>query len=380
MELLKGFEKSKNTSIFCWGLGAEGQLGYGGTENSSIPLKSKIIGKIIDVSAGGQFSAAVSEEGSLYMWGSNKKYQISLENTEIDYAIPTKIKNLTNISLVACGDWHSIILDNNGTVYSVGYNKAGCLGLGDNENRSSFTPIPKKELKFIKIAAGRNISLMLTEKSELCSCGSGYMNGNQAENINEVRVIETLKNIQIKEFSAGFSCCACVDSIGNAYTWGESEDYQLGHGNKTSSIVPKIVERLTKIIQISCSRGDKHCHMGCVDAAGSAFSWGSGYKAKLGHGDSKDQILPKKIESLEKENIKIKQFICGGIHSACLGENGVLYTFGCGSDGRLGHPEKGNHKYLYKEKIPKAIEALKGQKVEKSFSSYYHMIALCSDE
>lgn len=49
-------------------------------------------------------------------------------------------------------------------------------------------------------------------------------------------------------------------------------------------------------------------------------------------------------------------FISGGIHSAILMENGELRTFGCGSDGRLGHPDIGTHKYLYKEKDPKKVE------------------------
>ena len=381
MEPLKESELCRGTSVFCWGLGAEGQLGVGASENSSIPLRSKISGKMVDVSAGGQLSAVVMEDGTLYLWGSNKKNQLSLENTEQNYVIPTKIKTITNISLVACGDWHTVIIDNKGLGYSVGYNKSGCLGVGDNENRSVFSQIITKEpIKFVKIAAGRNISLFLTEKDEIMSCGSGYMNGNSSENISDVRSIETLKNLQIKEFSAGFSCCASVDSAGNLYTWGESDDYQLGHGNKTSCIVPKMVEKISKIRQVSCSRGDKHCHVGCVDTNGWVYTWGSGYKAKLGHGDTKDQNLPKLMEFFVQENIKIKTFIAGGIHSACLGENGILYTFGCGSDGRLGHPEKGSHKYLYKEKFPKPVEGLKGHKVEKSFCSYYHMIALCSEE
>ncbi len=43
------------------------------------------------------------------------------------------------------------------------------------------------------------------------------------------------------------------------------------------------------------------------------------------------------------------KIISGGIHSAALDDKGSLYTWGCGSDGRLGHPEHGNAKYLYKE-------------------------------
>lgn len=374
---MEPLEKPTTTLIYCWGLGAEGQLGEGSSDNSSIPLQSKLVSRVTDVSAGGQFSAAVTQDGSLFMWGSNKKNQLAFENTEKNYPIPTKVKGLANIIKVACGDWHSVVIDSQGIGYSVGYNKSGCLGLGDNENRSVFSAITVKEpARFVGVAAGRNISLLLREEGELWSCGSGGMNGNSKEDVNALLPIETLKKTQIRDFSAGFSCCACVDNGGNLWTWGDSEDYQLGHGTKLPSIIPKVVEKLSKIVQVSCSRGDKHCHMGCVDGSGCAFSWGSGYKAKLGHGDSKDQTLPKAIEYFSKENIRVRQFIAGGIHSSCLAEDGTLYTFGCGSDGRLGHPEKGNHKYLYKEKFPKAIEALKGVKVEKAFSSYYHMIAL----
>ena len=35
-------------------------------------------------------------------------------------------------------------------------------------------------------------------------------------------------------------------------------------------------------------------------------------------------------------------------------------TFGCGSDGRLGHPEIGSHKYLYKEPYPKVVMEFEG--------------------
>jgi regulator of chromosome condensation len=38
--------------------------------------------------------------------------------------------------------------------------------------------------------------------------------------------------------------------------------------------------------------------------------------------------------------------------------NGELYTWGCGSDGRLGHPDYGGAVYLYKESHPKKIEIL----------------------
>lgn len=55
---------------------------------------------------------------------------------------------------------------------------------------------------------------------------------------------------------------------------------------------------------------------------------------------------------------KIVKVLAGGIHSAALTESGNLYTWGCGSNGRLGHPDFEGHTYLYKESQPKLVEGL----------------------
>ena len=49
--------------------------------------------------------------------------------------------------------------------------------------------------------------------------------------------------------------------------------------------MPKKVEALSnvKVVAVSCSKGEKYSHTICVDLDGSVYTWGSGYKGKLGH-------------------------------------------------------------------------------------------------
>jgi alpha-tubulin suppressor-like RCC1 family protein len=134
------------------------------------------------------------------------------------------------------------------------------------------------------------------------------------------------------------------------------------------------------VVQVSCSFGEKYCHSGCVDADGNVYTWGSGYKGKLGHealwthADPADEPVPKKVYFFKEK--KAKLIACGTNHNLVIGVDGEIYSFGCGSDGRLGHPESDAHIYLYREGFPRAIDTLKGQQVIQASAAQYHNICL----
>ena len=51
---------------------------------------------------------------------------------------------------------------------------------------------------------------------------------------------------------------------------------------------------------VEVATGDQHTFAKCAD--GTIFSWGRGDAGELGHGDTEDQLVPKRIESSVRES------------------------------------------------------------------------------
>ena len=100
--------------------------------------------------------------------------------------------------------------------------------------------------------------------------------------------------------------------------------------------VPTVLESLLghKLCQVGC--GGQHAAV--LGADGSLYTWGHGGFGRLGHGDTLPCSLPRRVLALKQ--IKIKQFTCGFAYCAAVTNEGVVYTWGAGDNGRLGLGDK----------------------------------------
>ena len=235
--------------------------------------------------------------------------------------------------------------------------------------------------------------------------GHGYSSGKTLRDVYRPQYIEALKRVRCTYVSAGELHSAAVTEDGDLYTWGDNFCGQLGIGNKRPKVEPEQVvlggleDECVEVI--SCG----HRHTIVVTEDGECFTFGLGHYGALGRpyepfqytvniegeevtglipeeapvdgvlpqqdqpveqgdritaemrahldllgnltlDDPSDQCFPVKVDALE--GIKITGVSAGHRHSIVLDNEGNVYTFGCGRNGKLGHGDTEKQDYPLK--------------------------------
>jgi alpha-tubulin suppressor-like RCC1 family protein len=124
-------------TLWCWGRGDYGQLGNNTSVNRSSPVQTIAGGtNWKQVSAGYEHTAAIKNDGTLWVWGYNYKGQLG-DNTTLFRSSPVQtIAGGTNWKQVSCGSATTAI-KTDGTLWVWGRNAYGQLGDNTRTDRSS---------------------------------------------------------------------------------------------------------------------------------------------------------------------------------------------------------------------------------------------------
>ncbi|MDR0664864.1 MAG: hypothetical protein LBF86_05010, partial [Helicobacteraceae bacterium] len=137
-----------------------------GSDNREIKFKA--------IAAGDLRSLALSKDGKVYATGFNNKGQLGLGD-KTDRKVFTEVANLSdkNIIALSVGAHHSLALSKDGKIYATGDNKYGQLGLGDNDNRDTFTEVANlSDKNIIALSVGARHSLALSKDGKVYVAGS----------------------------------------------------------------------------------------------------------------------------------------------------------------------------------------------------------------
>ncbi|XP_067664696.1 uncharacterized protein [Haliotis asinina] len=102
-------------NIYSWGGGIDGQLGHGRKLFVTQPCKvndSQLTGQVVHIACGEAFSACVTGDGRLYMWGKNSHTIVAGESSsyKVTYPVCLNQPQTTPLESVYCGAWHAAAL------------------------------------------------------------------------------------------------------------------------------------------------------------------------------------------------------------------------------------------------------------------------------
>ena len=279
---------------FVWSFGANvyGQLGIGNTTNAYFPQKITDISPVKHISCGLQHVLAITDDNNLWSFGDNSHGQL---------CIGDKIKQLkpkqtifSNVSYVSAGGLYSLFQSNN-KVYGCGYNYYGQLGLGNNTSVVQPSLVPDQPLPIVQLSSGYYHSLLLDEEGNVFSTGDnaqGQLGIDSKENKNVFTKISQIPPI------ARISCVSnssfLIDLDGNVWSFGENSLGQLAIGSVLSCKVPTKVESLKDIKQISI--GYSGFHFLAKDSHNKIFASGSNEYGQLGIGSTNSKPTSNPVE------------------------------------------------------------------------------------
>uniref|UniRef100_UPI00398E34D3 probable E3 ubiquitin-protein ligase HERC4 n=1 Tax=Pristiophorus japonicus TaxID=55135 RepID=UPI00398E34D3 len=194
------------------------------------------------------------------------------------------------------------------------------------------------EICVIQVACGNNHSLALCKDGQVFAWGQNSRGqlgvGKAGRSVPTPRGVTSLAGVPLAQIAAGGSHSFALSVSGAVFAWGSNDHGQLGLNDMENRYHPTEVKLLDgkKMVYISCGGQ----HTATLTKDGLVFTFGAGRYGQLGHNTTTDELKPQLVE--EFVGSKVTQIACGSYHTLVLvATSGKIYSFGRGVEGQLGN-------------------------------------------
>jgi alpha-tubulin suppressor-like RCC1 family protein len=287
-----------NGTLWMWGQGGVGQLGQNNRVLISSPTQVGALTTWSDVSGGGTAVMAVKTDGSLWAWGSNLYGQLGL-NDVVYRSSPVQIGSLYTWSKVAAGGQTQSSIKTDGTLWLWGNGSYGQLGDGAAIRRSS--PVQVGALTtWSLVSGGKYHNIALQSTGSLWSFGyngRGQLGRSpQGTNVSSPAQIGALTTWS--KIAAGGMTCSAIKTDGTLWSWGRNEVGGLGTNTQGGGGFDKDspVQVGSDTDWLTIDHGDAtNGAVLAIRTSGTLWGWGSNGEGELGINTNTNRSSPVQI-------------------------------------------------------------------------------------
>uniref|UniRef100_F6PGW9 Regulator of chromosome condensation n=2 Tax=Ornithorhynchus anatinus TaxID=9258 RepID=F6PGW9_ORNAN len=328
-------------TIYSFGCNDEGALGRDTTTEGSetTPGKVELPAKTVQVSAGDSHTAALTEDGRVFLWGSFRDNNgvIGLLEPMKKSAVPVQVQLDAPVIKVASGNDHLVMLTADGELYTSGCGEQGQLGrvpelFANRGGRKGLGRLlvpqcvvlkakgSRGSVRFQDVFCGAYFTFAVSREGHVYGFGLSNYHQLGTEGTEPCFAPQNLTSFKNSTkswvgFSGGQHHTICLDSEGTAHSLGRAEYGRLGLGaGAEEKSVPTPIPALPAVSSVACGASVGYA----VAKDGRVFAWGMGTNFQLGTGEEDDAWSPVEMAGKQLENRMVLSVSSGGQHTVLL--------------------------------------------------------------
>ena len=335
-----------NDTVWGTGYNMVGELGLGDPLTTDIEeFTQTSFNNVSAVTAGTAHSLAIKTDGTLWASGRSNDGALGLggtlevhEFTQITQTDPASADN--DWSKVVTKNEHTLAIKTDGTLWATGRNDSGQLGLGDEgtaTDRNIFTQVSLANVS--DIAVGNEHSVVLLSGGTIWTCGAsmlGQLGYSVGGNKNKTTFTQAATINNVADIDSGGAYSLAIKS--NGTLWGTGSNYygELGLGDSGPGTDRFQFTQITQTDPVSAINDFTafvagNSHTLALKSDGTVWTCGRNWYGELGLGNFDNKNL------LTQTNLDSVSAIVGGYdYSVALKSNGTVWTCGLNDHGQLG--------------------------------------------
>lgn len=302
--------------VRCWGRGDSGQLGYQSADSigdNEAPREAGDVdvgGIVVQISAGGEHTCALLDDGAVRCWGEGSQGQLGYGNGN-SVGISETPSAAGNVPLgakakhISAGAYHTCAVLEDGNVKCWGRGTFGALGYGNDAdvgltNRPQDVGVLAVGGTVSAISTGEHTTCTILSEASQARCWGynllGQLGYGHKENIGDTESPDSVPPLslagEVVQIATAQSHACAITNDKTLRCWGNNDHGQLGYGHVATlgddpTELPSSFGAVSVGGEVAAvALGSRHTCALLGD--GHARCWGDNFYGQLGYGDTQD--------------------------------------------------------------------------------------------